>query len=78
MQLLVAYKDDPAGYNMAKFISRGLTENGDIYQGNDFDLVVIPTPTISADWLEEKYKLRRVCVFIKTCSRIWGSSPYLS
>ena len=55
MQLLVAYQKDPAGYNMAKFISRNLKEDGDIYRGKNFDLVIIPTPAISADWLEEKY-----------------------
>jgi len=55
MQLLVAYQKDPAGHNMAKFISRNLKEDGDIFRGKNFDLVIIPTPAISADWLEEKY-----------------------
>ena len=55
MELLVAYEQDPAGHNMAKFISKQMKKDGDIYQGKNFDLVIIPTPAISADWLEEKY-----------------------
>ncbi len=55
MQLLVAYKDDPAGNNMATFISQNMKKDGEIYRGKDFDLLIIPTPAISADWLEEKY-----------------------
>ncbi len=55
MELLVAYHDDPAGYNMAKFLSKEMTLKNDIFHGQYYDLVVIPTPSISADWLEEKY-----------------------
>ena len=55
MQLLVAYQDDPAGNNMATFISQNMNKDGEIYRGKDFDLLIIPTPVISADWLEEKY-----------------------
>jgi D-aminoacyl-tRNA deacylase len=55
MQLLVAYQFDPAGYNMATFISKDMKKEDGIYRGKDFDLVIIPTPAISADWLEEKY-----------------------
>lgn len=55
MDLLVAYEKDPAGYNMAKFISGHLEKDGEIFRGENFDLVMIPTPAISADWLEEKY-----------------------
>ncbi len=55
MQLLVAFKDDPAGHNMAKFIAQDLEKEGEIFHGNSFDLAIIPTPAISADWLEEKY-----------------------
>jgi D-aminoacyl-tRNA deacylase len=55
MQLLVAYQNDPAGNNMANFISQDMKKDGEIYRGQNFDLVVIPTPAISADWLEEKY-----------------------
>jgi D-aminoacyl-tRNA deacylase len=57
MQLLVAYKSDPAGFNMASYIARDMYKQDDgIYKGKNFDLVVIPTPAISADWLEEKYQ----------------------
>jgi len=55
MQLLVAYKSDPAGHNMADFISQNMKQDGEIYRGKNFDLVIISTPSISADWLEEKY-----------------------
>lgn len=55
MQLLVAYKDDPAGNNMTTFISQNMTKDGEIYRGKDFDLLIISTPAISADWLDEKY-----------------------
>ncbi len=55
MQLLVAYQDDPAGNNMATFISQDMKKDGEIYRGQNFDLLIIPTPAISADWLEEKY-----------------------
>lgn len=55
MQLLVAYNKDPAGHNMANFISQNMEKDGDIFRGKKFDLVIIPTPAISADWLEEKY-----------------------
>lgn len=55
MQLLVAYNKDPAGNNMANFISQDMKKDGEIFRGKKFDLVIIPTPTISADWLEEKY-----------------------
>jgi len=55
MELLIAYRDDPAGYNMAKFLSQKMTKDGDIFHGEYYDLLIIPTPAISADWLEEKY-----------------------
>ncbi len=55
MELLVAYADDPAGHNMAKFLCKAMTQDGDIFRGEYYDLVIIPTPAISADWLEEKY-----------------------
>ena len=55
MELMVAYRDDPAGYNMAKFITQNLEEENGIFHGKNFDLVIIPTPTISADWLEDKF-----------------------
>jgi D-aminoacyl-tRNA deacylase len=55
MELLVAYRDDPAGHNMAKFIAQGMEKDGELFRGKQYDLVIIPTPAISADWLEEKY-----------------------
>ena len=55
MELLVAYRDDPAGYNMAKFLSQEMILDGDIFHGKYYDLIIISTPSISADWLEEKY-----------------------
>ncbi len=55
MQLLVAYQSDPAGSNLAHHISQTMKQDGKIYRGKNYDLVVIPTPVIAADWLEEKY-----------------------
>ncbi|MGQ0772749.1 MAG: D-aminoacyl-tRNA deacylase [Nitrososphaerota archaeon] len=55
MELLVAYEKDSAGSNMAKFLLPQMKKHGDIYRGKNFDLAIIPTPAISADWLEEKY-----------------------
>ena len=56
MDLLVAYRDDPAGFNMAKFLSKTMKKEGEIFHGDYFDLLIIDTPAISADWLEEKYQ----------------------
>jgi D-aminoacyl-tRNA deacylase len=55
MDLLVAFKNDPAGHNMAKFISQDMNEDNGIFRGKNFDLVEIDSPAISADWLDEKY-----------------------
>ena len=55
MELLVAYSDDPAGHNMAKFLSQKMKKDGDIFRGENYDLLIIPTPAIKADWLAEKY-----------------------
>ena len=55
MELLVAYQDDPAGHNMAKFLSKKMTKDGDVFRGKYYDLAIISTPAISADWLDEKY-----------------------
>ena len=55
MDLLVAYDDDPAGYNMARFLSREMELQDGIYRGVHYDLAVISTPAISADWLEDRY-----------------------
>ena len=51
MELLVAYQKDPAGHNIAKFISQELEKNGDLYKGKDFDLSIISSQVISADLL---------------------------
>lgn len=56
MQLLIAYQSDPAGSNMASYIMQDMQKQEDIYHGKNFDLVVISTPAISADWIEEKYQ----------------------
>jgi D-aminoacyl-tRNA deacylase len=32
-----------------------MKNDGEIYRGKYFDLLIIPTPAISADWLEEKF-----------------------
>jgi len=55
MEMLVAYKDDPAGHNMAKYLSKEMNLEDGIFRGKYYDLIIIPTPAISADWLEEKY-----------------------
>ncbi|RNJ79015.1 MAG: D-tyrosyl-tRNA(Tyr) deacylase [Nitrosopumilus sp. B06] len=55
MNLLVAYRDDPAGSNMARYLSEDMRPDGGMFRGKHYDLVVIPTPAVSADWLEEKY-----------------------
>ncbi|MCV0430666.1 D-aminoacyl-tRNA deacylase [Nitrosopumilus sp.] len=55
MELLVAYQDDPAGHNMAKYLSKEMTLDGDVFRGEFYDLLIIQTPAISADWLADKY-----------------------
>ena len=55
MDLLVAFKNDAAGHNMAKHISQNMEKDDDIYRGKNFDLIEINTPAISADWLDEQY-----------------------
>jgi len=40
---------------LAHHISQNMKQDGEIYRGKNYDLVTIPTPAISADWLEEKY-----------------------
>ena len=69
MVLLVAYKDDPAGYNMAHSLAEDMTYDGDdyghnnnnndgtaaVFRGKHYDIAIIDTPAISADWLESTY-----------------------
>ena len=56
MDLLVAYREDPAGLNMAQFLSEDMKKEGNIFRGEFYDLLIIDTPAISADWLEEKHR----------------------
>ena len=44
MELLVAFQNDPAGNNMAKFLSKEMTPEGDIFRGKYYDLIIINTP----------------------------------
>jgi len=55
MDLLVAYKNDPAGINMAKFISQDLEKKNGVFRGEKFDVLITTSPVISADWLDEKF-----------------------
>ena len=59
MDLLIAYKNDPAGINMAEFISQDLEKKNGVFRGEKFDVLTIPSPVISADWLEEKFDYDR-------------------
>ena len=59
MDLLVAYEDAPAGTNMAKFISKDLEKIDTIFRGQKFDVLIIPSPVISADWIDEKFPYDR-------------------
>lgn len=56
MNLLVAHEGDPAGHNMASYLSRGMDGADGILSGPVYDLVEIETPAIEADWLEERYR----------------------
>lgn len=55
MQLLVAFDGDPAGHNMAKSLSKNMEKQGELFKGKDYDLLIITSPVISADWLESKF-----------------------
>ncbi len=69
MVLLVAYKDDPAGYNMAHYLAEDMAYDDDdhnnnnnnnndtaqVFRGKHYDIAIIDTPAISADWLESAY-----------------------
>ena len=67
MDLLVAFKNDSAGHNMANFISRDMNKDGDIFRGKNFDLIEIDSPAISADWLDEKYDYDGFVFLSKSC-----------
>ena len=41
MDLLVAYKNDPAGINMAKFISQDLEKKNGVFRGEKFDVLIM-------------------------------------
>ena len=55
MDLLIAYSQDPAGRNMAQYLSKNMTLRDGIYRSRYYDLIFIDSPAISADWLESKY-----------------------
>lgn len=55
MLLLVAYSKDPAGKNMADYFTPNMKQDGQLYRGRSFDLVLLDTPSVSADWLESKF-----------------------
>ena len=69
MSLLVAYQDDPAGLNMAEHliektdlqrIQGEITRHqSKLYHGKHYDLLVIPTPAISADWLANQENISK-------------------
>lgn len=40
---------------MARFLAKDMTLEDQIYRGSAFDLVIIDSPAISADWLDEKF-----------------------
>lgn len=59
MNLLIAYVEDAAGRNMAEHLvgSGNLPVEPDrVYHTDTYDVVLISTPAISADWLESKYE----------------------
>ena len=61
MDLLVAHGGDPAGSRMAASLAAGMGEagaapggRGSLRRGDGFDLLVIDTPAVSADWLADE------------------------
>lgn len=83
MLLLVAYRDDPAGYNMACCLSKEMilqdddgddddSNNDEMFRGKYYDLVVIPTPAISADWVSDKYSSYDGFVFLSKHAAVSG------
>ncbi|MDI1495175.1 MAG: D-aminoacyl-tRNA deacylase [Cenarchaeum symbiont of Oopsacas minuta] len=63
VDLLVAFREDPAGLNMANHIASDMKGFGSEFFGPLYDLLIIDTPSISADWLAEK-KGYDACVFL--------------
>jgi D-aminoacyl-tRNA deacylase len=56
VDLLVAYGSDPAGMNMAERLTGDMTRQDGIYRGDGYDLAILETPAISADWLESEFQ----------------------
>ena len=55
MDLLAAYGSDPAGSHMAYHLAKKMTLQDGIYRGERYDLTILDTPSISADWLESRF-----------------------
>lgn len=55
MILLVAYGEDPAGRNMAGYFAESMRKDEGVYRGDSYDLAIIDSPAISADWLESRF-----------------------
>lgn len=55
MDLLVASEKDPAGINMARHLKKDLSNEEEIFKGKYYDLVIISSPVIEADWIDDKY-----------------------
>ena len=51
MELIIAYENDAAEYNMAKHISSTMKMENGIYKGQFYDVIIINSPTIYADWI---------------------------
>lgn len=56
MQLLVASRQDPAGYNMALALTSYTSQaNLNFYKGKLYDLLLLDDLAIYADWIEKQY-----------------------
>ena len=53
VDLLVASREDPAGLNMANHMASCMKGSGSNFSGERYDLLIIDTPTISADYLSD-------------------------
>ena len=49
----MASREDPAGLNMANHIASCMKGSGSNFSGEHYDLLIIDTPTISADYLSD-------------------------